>query len=683
MAKEKIIVDNSKIYDTIIEKVLHTSMMTYSEHVILDRALPRVEDGLKPVHRRILYTMMELGLTPDKPHKKSARIVGDCLGKYHPHGDSSVYGAMVRLAQPYNIRMTLVDGHGNFGSIDGDSAAAMRYTEARLTPLAMEMLRDLDKETVPMSLNFDDSLEEPDILPSRFPNLLVNGASGIAVGLATNIPTHNLEEVIDGVVAYIDNPDIELDEMMKYIPAPDFPTGGFIINNEEIRNAFATGKGRVTMRAKTSVEKDGDKQNIIINELPYQVNKPDLLKSIYDLKESKKELFGNIIDVVDESDRNGMRAVIKLKKDTDIEFILAGLYKSTNLQMNFGVNMVAIANGKPQLLGLVEIIKYYVEFQREIIYKRSQYDLTASKRREHILKGLMVAVKNIREVVEIVLNAKTYTESKENLSARFDLSEKQAIAVLDIPLKRLNKLDIGKMEEELKELERKIADLESILSSKKKQLAVVRKEILEIKKKYPCPRMSQLISEEKADMSHIDLNVKLKKTGYMVLTQKGALKYLTERGYQQASKGIVNCSPNELAKQVINCSSDNNIIGFTEKGNCVIFNIDDLDEDKWKGKGVDISKLSKIESDDNIVAIFSAENFVGKEIYIYTRGGMVKRSECAEYNVDKKTIYPSVVLKDGDKVLGVEIVNADMENILFVSDSGMALNAKADIPVQG
>ncbi|MBQ8343344.1 MAG: DNA gyrase subunit A, partial [Clostridia bacterium] len=358
-----------------LEKVLHSSMLPYAEFVILDRALPRVEDGLKPVQRRILYTMHEMGLTPDKPHKKSARIVGDCMGKFHPHGDSSVYDAMVRMAQNFNMGKTLVNGHGNFGSVDGDPAAAMRYTEARMEPLALELLRDIDKETVSFSLNFDDSLKEPDILPGRFPNLLVNGASGIAVGLATNIPTHNLEEVINGVVAYIDNPAISLEEMMEYIPCPDFPTGGLIIANELIQ-AYKTGRGKITLRAKITAEKtDNGKTNLIITELPYQVNKAQLLKKVVELREEKKEELAGLDYVQDESDRTGMRAVIRIKKDADVDAILKCLYKYTDLEVTFVINMVVIADGKPKQLGLMDIIRHYVKYQQQIVKRRTIFDL--------------------------------------------------------------------------------------------------------------------------------------------------------------------------------------------------------------------------------------------------------------------------------------------------------------------
>lgn len=683
MAKQVRQEDNSRIIESTIETIMHNSMMPYSEYVILDRALPRVEDGLKPVQRRILYTMLELGVTPDKPHRKSARIVGDCLGKYHPHGDSSVYQAMVRLAQSYNTRMLLVDGHGNFGSVDGDSAAAMRYTEARLTPLALELLRDLDKDTVPMSLNFDDSLEEPDVLPGRFPNLLVNGATGIAVGLATNIPPHNLGEVIDGVVAFIDNSRITLQEMMQYIPAPDFPTGGLIVQSPEIEKCYATGKGKIVMRAKACVEKDGDKEVIAITEIPYQVNKAELLQKINELRETKKELFGCISDIIDESDRKGMRCVIKLRKDSDSEKVLSALYKLTDLECAFNVNIVAIANGKPEQMGLLDIIRFYVEYQRTVIYKRSQYELAAAKRREHILQGLVIAVHNVREVVEIVLNSKTYNESKDALRARFDLSEKQAIAVLDIPLKRLNKLDIGKMEEELRDLRLRIEELEAIMASKRKQLAIVRKEILEIKKKYADPRRCKLVSEKEAAVKTVDLNARIERNGYLVLTHAGNLKFMSQRSYQMASKGIENCQEADLARRVIACDNNANIIGFTSKGNAVVFNIDALEDDKWKSKGVNIAKIAKVDSDDVLIDIMPAGALEGKELYFYTRRGMVKRSLAEEYRTDKKAVYPAIVLKEDDTLLGVEIVDPECEFILFVSKDGMALNARADIPQQG
>ena len=403
-----------------LDTVLHESMIPYSEHVILDRALPRVEDGLKPVQRRILYSMMELGVTPDKPFRKSARIVGDCLGKYHPHGDRSVYDAMVRMAQPFNTNELLVSGHGNFGSVDGDGAAAMRYTEAKLAPLAMELLRDLEKNTVKWCLNFDDTLKEPEILPGRFPNLLVNGSTGIAVGLATNIPPHNLAEVIDGVVAYINSPAISLKDMLKIIKGPDFPTGGVILSHSEIKQAYETGRGKVYIRAKMHIENEGaDKKNIVITEFPYQVNKSTLLQKIANFREENKYNFADISEIRDESDREGTRAVIKLKKDADVKAIYESLLKNTELQTTFGINMVAIANGKPKQMGLLDIISYYSEYQREIIFRRSKYDLEQAKEREHILSGLIIAIKNIDAVVKIIKTSQNTTEAKKRLRYAF------------------------------------------------------------------------------------------------------------------------------------------------------------------------------------------------------------------------------------------------------------------------
>lgn len=695
MAKNKKVeeVDNSKIIDGTFEQVLHDSMLPYSEYVILDRALPRVEDGLKPVQRRILYTMLELGTTPDKPHRKSARIVGDCLGKYHPHGDSSVYGAMVKLAQPFNTKMLLVDGHGNFGSVDGDSAAAMRYTEARMTPFALEMLRDLDKDTVPMMLNFDDSLEEPEVLPSRVPNLLVNGANGIAVGLATNIPPHNLGEAIDGIVAYIENKDISLEEMMKYIPAPDFPTGGIIVDNQGIYDAYSTGKGKIVVRAKIHTEDEGGRTNIVITEIPYQVNKASLLSRINELRDINKDLFGNIQDIVDESDRTGMRCVIKLKKEADVETMIALLLKKTDLQTNFSANMTAIVNNRPMQLGLLDIIKHYVEFQREVIYKRSKYDLDVAEKREHILEGLLKAVNNIREVVDIVLDSKTYTEAKDRLRMRFDLTEKQAIAVLDIPLKRLNKLDINKMLEEQKELMEKIKYLTGITNSKTKQYNVVKKELLEIKKKYPSPRQSEIIHESLIADVEVDLNAKIKKEGFVVLHYNGNIKFVLDKGYNLASKSIVNCNAQDLSKKVIKTDSEAMLFGITSKGNAVTFPVSALGEDKWKSRGISVNKFAKVDSDDILVQIFTESEVKGKKLLLITQMGMAKYVDLEEFTFDKKSLTNAMAFKDeDDRLVAVELVTPPEVDdgtreargfILSVTQNGMALTSYDDIPTQG
>ena len=680
--KEEQLVDNTKYIEQNLEDVMRGSMLPYSEHVIMDRAIPRVEDGLKPVQRRILYSMMDMGVTPDKPYRKSARIVGDCMGKYHPHGDSSIYGALVKLAQSFAMSATLVDGHGNFGSMDGDGAAAMRYTEARLTPLATELLRDINKDTVPMSLNFDDTLEEPDMLPGRFPNILVNGASGIAVGLTTKIPPHNLGEAIDACVAYIENKRISLDEIMKIIPAPDFPTGGFVVQDEGIVNAYSTGKGRIILRANAFVEEDGDRKSIVITEFPYEQRKGDLLSEIIRLKDTNKENFGDITEVIDESDRTGVRAVVKLRKDADAKKILQKLFVKTRLQTAISVYMVAIADGRPQELGLLDIIRYYVEYQRQVVYRRTQYDLTAAKKREHILQGLLIAVNNIREVIDIILAAANYTEQKEKLKERFNLTEKQAVAVLDMQLKRLSKLDISKLIEEIEQLKEMIKEYEAIMSSKARQLTVVKKELLEIKKKYAEPRRTKLLHPDKMEIASVDLNAKVERRGMLVLTENG-FKFMSQKAYTSAVKGVAENAPGDFAIKAAPADNMGNVIAFTDKGNACVFNIDQLEDGKWKGKATALNKISKIDSDEKAVTFFTAQELEGQTLNFYTRLGMVKCSDAEEYSLDKKGVYPAVLLKEGDSVLGVAVKGTD-PYILFISRKGMVLNANSDdIPVQG
>ncbi|MDR3929866.1 MAG: DNA topoisomerase (ATP-hydrolyzing), partial [Clostridia bacterium] len=495
--------DPSRILQTTVEDVMHQSMIPYAEHVILERALPRVEDGLKPVQRRILYTMMELGTTPDKPHRKCARIVGDCLGKYHPHGDSSVYDALVRMAQDFSMRGPMVDGHGNFGSIDGDSAAAMRYTEARMTPLALEMLRDIEKDTVPFRLNFDDTLKEPDMLPARFPNLLVNGASGIAVGLATNIPPHTLGESMRAAIAVMENPDLPLDELMKIIPGPDFPTGGVLVKNEEIRRGYETGRSKLSLRARVHVE-DGvnGRKLLVITEIPYMVNKAAMLEKILKLSEEKKGQLQNIYDIRDESDREGMRAVIELKKDADPDKVLKVLYKYSDLQVTFGVNMVAIAEGKPVQMGLKTMLGHFIRHQKNVITRRTEYDLKQAKARAHILQGLMIAVDNLDEVIALIRSSKNPKEAKARLMERFELSDAQAQAILDMRLQRLTNLEIIALRKEYEDILKLIDRLEGILHSEKKLLAVIRKELQEIAEEFADERRTTI---EKADESPLEV----------------------------------------------------------------------------------------------------------------------------------------------------------------------------------
>ena len=693
MAKSKkepeMIEPTGQLYVEPLEKVLHTSMLPYAEFVILDRALPRVEDGLKPVQRRILYTMSEMGLTPDKPHKKSARIVGDCMGKFHPHGDSSVYDAMVRMAQDFNMGKTLVDGHGNFGSVDGDPAAAMRYTEARMQPLALELLRDIDKETVSFSLNFDDSLKEPDVLPGRFPNLLVNGASGIAVGLATNIPTHNLEEVINGVVAYIDNPAISLEEMMEYIPCPDFPTGGIILANELIQ-AYKTGRGKITLRAKITAEKaDNGKTNLIITELPYQVNKAQLLRKVVDLREEKKEELAGLDYVADESDRTGMRALIRVKKDADVNAILKCLYKYTDLEVTFGINMVVIADGKPQQLGLMEIIRHYVKYQQQVVKRRTLFELKQAQSRCHVLEGLIIAVQNIDEVIAIIKKAESTSDARNKLMERFEISEVQAQAILDLRLARLTKLEIFKLEQELKELKKLIKKLTAISKSGDLQLQVVKEEITEIKNAYPTPRKSRLVftREEADEMVSAAPEKKAGVKCVLVYTADDKFKVLTGKASEALEKPLDGkFKPNLVALHTLKTITDKRIFAFTNYGNC--HKIDILDEEldcKLTDEGVSLKDLSSdAETGEKVVAMFAVDEHLpyGKLLF-FTKKGMIKKSEWSEYE-NRKNAFQAVKLNEDDELLTVEEDTGEEDTIIIVTKDGICLNAmKDDIPTQG
>ena len=671
-----------------IDEVLKNSMIPYAENVILDRALPRVEDGLKPVQRRILYAMYEMGLTNDKPHKKCAKIVGEVLGKYHPHGDSSVYGAIVHLVQDFNMRMPLIDGQGNFGTIDGDSAAAYRYTEARLQPLALELLSDIDKDTVKFSLNFDDTQEEPDTLPGRFPNLLVNGATGIAVGLATNIPPHNLVEVINGTIAYIDNPKISLKDMMQHIKAPDFPTGGYIIAGDELEEAYKTGRGKIRIKARVNIEKDtGDKQNLVISELPYQVNKANLLKKIADLKEDRKEYLGGIADVVDESDRNGMRALIKLKKDADAKAILNYLYKNTDLEVSFGINMVAIADGKPCQLGLLEIISYYVNYQREVVLRRSKFELDRAKERAHVLEGLIVAVKNIDEVIKIIKSADNTADAREKLKARFSLTDVQATAILDLRLARLTKLEVTKLETELEELKKKIKDLTEIIASKAKQMHIVKSELNVIKKKYAEDRRSNIIiGGKELDIQSVEKELKQVDDLVVAFTEGKKFKKMTEKNFKMSDKTVKeNASSDEMIKFMIKAKSNQTLLAFTNLGNCCKIDLEVAPECRYRDKGHKFSEVcNEIARNEYPVAFFAVdeEKLPDGHLLFFTKDGLIKKTEWTEYNLIKP-FYQAIKLKDGDQLTSVE---QDMPEttIAYVTKEGLVLNAlKDDIPGQG
>ncbi|MGI6525810.1 MAG: DNA gyrase subunit A [Caldicoprobacterales bacterium] len=660
-----------------MESVMHESMMPYAEYVIMERALPRVEDGLKPVQRRILYTMQELGLMPDKPHKKSARIVGDALGKYHPHGDTSVYDAMVRMAQDYNMRYPLVDGHGNFGSIDGDSAAAMRYTEARMTPLALELLRDLDKDTVSFSLNFDDSLKEPDLLPGRYPNLLVNGSSGIAVGLATNIPPHNLGEVIDGVISVMDNPEITTEQLSSIITGPDFPTGGIIIGNEEIKNAYETGKGKILLRAKVDTENlPGGKKQLVITEIPYQVNKAALLEKILRLSEQKKGVLTGISDIRDESDRSGIRAVIEIKKDGDADKILNFLYKYSDLQVTFGVNMVAIADGKPRQLSLKAILEYYIKHQKEVVTRRTKYDLDRAKARAHILEGLIIAINNIDRVIAIIRSSKNPKTARIRLMDEFALTEIQAQAVLDMRLQKLTNLEVITLEKEYEQVKKLIDQLTAILSSEARLMKVIKSELQGLRKQYADNRRTLIVEDSsKAEIRTEDIIYV--EDVVIALTRNQDIKRIPMKSFQRSNLDVEAVETREMdfIEFLENSATNHKVLFFTDAGNCYSITCKDIPEGKWRDKGVQLAQLfNGFDKTERIVGVISVDDFEAeKEMYVqfYTEGGMIKRTSLKEYD-SRVCKIQACRLKEGDLVAAVELTEGKSD-ILLVTVNGMSM----------
>ena len=668
-----------------MEEVMHMSMIPYAEHVIMDRAIPRVEDGMKPVQRRILFTMNELGITPDTPYRKCARIVGDCLGKYHPHGDSSVYDALVRLAQDFSMRGTLVDGHGNFGSVDGDSAAAMRYTEARMTPLAMLMLKDIDKDTVPFRLNFDDTLKEPDMLPASFPNLLVNGAGGIAVGLATNIPPHNLRESINAVIAQIDNPDITVDELMQIIPAPDFPTGGILLNTPELRAAYETGRGKLLLRAKTHIE-DGTagRKLIVITEIPYQVNKSAMLEKILRLSEEKKAALGCIYDIRDESDRTGMRAVIELRKDADVDKVLAYLFKYSDMQVTFGVNMVAIADGKPRLLSLRRMIRYYIRHRKNVITARTQYELDKAKARAHILEGLMIAVDNLDEVIQLIRKSENPKAAKAGLMERFGLTEIQAQAILDMRLQRLTGLEILALRKEYAELLKTIAELEAILNDEKKLMNVIKKELKAVADQFGDDRRTT-IEEVHNVVEALVKEEKVAEEALVTFSREGYLR----RSWPKAKKAAQpeDGQPDDPPVYSFETDTEHTLFFFTNIGNCYQLNVGALPEmNKPKDRGSLLSGvLAGLETDEKPVYLMCATaeelNSLPDLLFVTSRG-QLKRSAASEYAV-KRSKFGALNLREGDSLHAVLSLDVSSD-VLMISETGMCIRFHADqVPAMG
>ncbi len=652
-----------RIYPLNIEEEMQKSFISYAMAVIIDRALPDVRDGLKPVHRRILYSMDEQGFTSDKPFHKSARIVGDVLGKYHPHGDSSVYDAMVRLAQDFNTRYLLVEGQGNFGSVDGDSAAAMRYTEARLSKLSDEMLADINKNTVDFGPNFDETLMQPKVLPCRFPNLLVNGSGGIAVGMATNIPPHNLGEVIDAYVAMIENRDISVEELMAYIPGPDFPTGATIMGTAGIRQAYRTGRGKIVVRAKAEIEEmHGGKSRIIVTEIPYQVNKARLVEKIAELVHDKR--VEGISDLRDESDRNGMRIVIELKKDVNANVILNQLYKHTQMQDTFGVIMLALVDGEPKVLNLREMLSHYLTFQEEVVTRRTQYDLDRAKERLHILEGLIIALDNIDEVVEIIKKSPSSPIAKERLCERFGLSEKQAQAILDMRLARLTGLERDKIMDEHGELVKIVAHYEAILADEGLLLGIIKEEILEVRRRYADPRRTEItLATDDIDLDDIiqeeDMAVTLTHLGYC---KRIALD--TYRAQNRGGKGIMGQTTREedFVEHLFVTSTHSHIMFFTNTGRAFKLKCYNIPEAGRTAKGTAIVNLLQLQGGEKITAMFPVTKEAEGEYLVFaTRGGVIKKTPMSEFDNIRKGGLIALGLREGDELIGVMLSTGDDE----------------------
>ena len=665
--------NEGKVIPIDINEEMQRCYIDYSMSVIVGRALPDVRDGLKPVHRRILYSLHELGIFPDKGYRKCARIVGDVLGKYHPHGDSSVYDALVRMAQDFSMRYMLVDGHGNFGSVDGDSPAAMRYTEAKMNKIAVEMLRDINKDTVEFGPNFDGEEKEPMVLPSRFPNLLVNGSSGIAVGMATNIPPHNLGEVIDGTIMLIDNPDSTVAELMTVIKGPDFPTAATIMGKSGIRAAYETGKGKITVRAKAEIEEENSRHRIIVTEIPYQVNKAKLIESIADLVKDKKIV--GISDLRDESDREGMRIVIELKKDANPNVILNLLYKHTKMQDTFGVIMLALVNNQPQILNLKQILEHYIAHQKDVITRRTIFDLNKAKARAHILEGLIIALDHIDEVISIIRNSETSEIAKNTLIEKFGLSEKQAVAILEMKLRRLTGLERDKIEDEYKELIKQIEYLTSILESEEKLLGVIKDELLEIKNKYNDERRTH-IEEVVNDIDIEDLIQEEEVT--VTLTRAGYIKRISSDTYsaqRRGGKGIqaMTTKEDDYVEHVMVTSTHSDVLFFTNRGRVYKLRAYRIPEAGRTAKGTNIVNLIAIEPDERIETILTVKDDVREGfLFMGTKQGLVKKTPLEEFKNLRKNGLIAINLREGDELLKVKITRGDAD-IIMITQNGYAI----------
>ncbi len=668
---------NGKTIPVKITEEMQTSYINYAMSVIVERALPDVRDGLKPVQRRILYGMLELGNRPERPHKKSARIVGEVMGKYHPHGDSAIYDAMVRMAQPFSYRNMLVDGHGNFGSVDGDPPAAMRYTEARLSKLAMELLTDIDKDTVDFYPNFDETLEQPSVLPSKFPNLLVNGAAGIAVGMATNIPPHNIGEVIDGLIELIDNPEVSIKELMNHIKGPDFPTGAVVLGRDGIKDAYTTGRGRIRVRAKTQIEQmSNGKTRIIVTELPYQVNKSRLIEKIASLVREKR--VDGITDLRDESDKSGMRVVIECRRDADPHVILNRLYKHSQLEDTFGVIMLALVDNRPQVLNLKEVLNHYLDHQKEVVVRRTRFELRKAEERAHILEGYRIALDNIDEVIAII--RASYDNPKERLMERFGLSERQAVAILDMQLRRLSGLERDKIDAEYDELLKTIARLKEILGDMNLVYAIIKNELNEIKKRYSDPRRTK-IGLSVGDLEDVDLIAE--EDIVVTITHQGYIKRLpvdTYRSQRRGGRGItaLNTKAEDFVERLFVASTHSYILFFTNKGRVYRLRGHEIPEAGRNARGLAVINLISFEPGERIQATIPISEYADDQyLTMATSKGIIKKTVLSAFDTNRSGGLIAITLDDDDELVGVELTEGDSQ-ILLVTREGQAIRFSED-----
>jgi len=682
-AENKELVDKTKVVKVRIENELKNSFMSYAMMVNVSRAIPDARDGLKPVHRRILYSMYELGVSHDKPYKKSARIVGETMGKYHPHGDTAIYDALVRMAQPFSLRVPLIDGHGNFGSVDGDNPAAMRYTESRLSPISDELLRDIDKNTVDFVPNYDEQETQPAVLPARFPNLLVNGADGIAVGMATNIPPHNLNEVIDGVIAVIDDENVSIDQLIKIIPAPDYPTGGTVMGRAALRHAYKTGRGGVVLRARAEIEEIRGTTQIVISEIPYQVNKANLVKAIDDLISAKK--IEGISQCVDLSDREGLRIVITLKRDAQAPVVLNSLYKQTQLQVSSGIIFLALVDGEPKFLNLKEMLSCYLEHQKEVVIRRTKFDLDKALEREHILEGLVIALAKIDEVIKVIKASKDKIEAVEELCKKFLLSERQANAILEMRLQRLTSLEVEKVKAELKELKELIAELKSILASKQKVLDIIKKELLEVKEKYGEERRTEISH----DFGEIAIGDLIDKEDVVVsMSHFGYVKRLPLSEYRAQNRGGRGVAAHatreeDFVEKLFITNTHDDLLFFTNVGRVYCIKAYEVPEAAKNTKGRAIINLLQLGEGERVTECIPIQDYNFGHLMMATAQGMIKKTDIGQFRKINRNGKIAIGMRDGDSLISVQLTTG-RDEILMASSTGKCIRfSEEDVRVMG